>query len=78
MEYRFVFYPGIGVTQAIGFTGNAVSSIELAQGQLGIIADYTLHLHANNLMPDFSDMGVIEQKEDGGEWKEISEDDLDL
>ena len=72
MEYRFVFCPAIGVTQE-PFYGNSVGSEELAQEQLNIIAEYTLHLHKNNLMQDYSNLGYIELF-DGEDWNEIIED----
>jgi len=76
MEFRFVFYPAIGVTQAPEFIGQPVSSLELAEGQMNIISNYTLHLHENKLMTDFSNTGYIERRENNGEWEEISEDDF--
>lgn len=74
-EYRFYFMPNL---EAMGtpFYGEPVSSKELAAGQLGVVAYYTLHLHETSLMPDHSNMGGIESREDGGEWEEVDEDDL--
>ena len=76
MEYRFVFCPAFGVTTAESFYGDSVNSQELAEGQMSIIANYTLHLHSNKLMADFLNFERIEKKSNGGEWEEISEDDL--
>ncbi len=76
MEYRFVFCPAFGVTTAEVFYGNSVTSKELAEGQMNIIASYTLHLHRNKLMSDFSNFGRIEQKSNTGDWEEVNEDDL--
>lgn len=76
MKYRFVFYPAIGATQAPEFKGQPVSSLELAEGQMNIIANYTLHLHENNLMTDFSNTGYIERRGLNGDWEELSEDEF--
>ncbi|MCK4843252.1 MAG: hypothetical protein KAT04_15430 [Methylococcales bacterium] len=70
-EYRFVFCPAIGLSQT-PFYGDSVSSLELAEGQLNIIANYTLHLHNENLMQDYSNVGYIEKYIDD-DWEEIEE-----
>jgi len=71
MEYRFVFCPAIGVSK-MPFYGDSVSSQELAEGQLNIVANYTLHLHNENLIKDCSNIGYIEKFIDG-DWEEIEE-----
>ena len=76
MEYRFVFFPAFGVTTAESFYGASVTSKELAEGQMNIVAKYTLHLHSNKLMADFSNFGRIEKKSNDGDWTEIHENDL--
>lgn len=74
-KYRFTFDP-----QSQGdcdpYVGESVSSIELAEGQMNLIAKYTLHLHEASLMPDYTNYGFLEKKELGGVWEEIDEDEL--
>ena len=71
MKFRFVFFSAIGASQ-IPFYGSSVSSQELAEGQLNIISNYTLHLHNENLMQDYSNFGYIEKFIDD-DWEEIEE-----
>ncbi len=74
-EYRFIFDANLcGGTDP--FVGEPVSSKELAEGQLNAIANYTLHLHETSLMPDLSNYGWVEQRDDNGKWVEIDEDEL--
>lgn len=74
-EYRFVFEP-----QFQGdfdpYVGESVSSIELAEEQMSLIAKYTLYLHETSLMPDYTNFGFLERKESGGVWEEVDEDEL--
>ncbi len=74
-EYRFTFDPQFQ-GDAAPFVGEPVNSQELAEGQLYIIANYTLHLHETSLMPDYTNYGFLEMRTDGGAWEEIDEDDL--
>lgn len=74
-EYRATFDPQFQ-GDAGPFISDPVGSQELAEGQLALIANYTLHLHENSLMSDWSNYGFIECREDGGEWIVLDEDDL--
>ncbi|MCK4841952.1 MAG: hypothetical protein KAT04_08720 [Methylococcales bacterium] len=71
MEYRFVFCPAIGLCQK-PFYGDSVQSKERAEGQLNIIANYTLHLQNENLMQDHSNVGYLEVFIDD-DWEEVEE-----
>ena len=73
IEYRFTFDPQFQ-GDVDPFVGEAVNSKELAEGQLNIIANYTLHLHEISLVPDYTNYGFIEQRIDGGQWETIDED----
>ena len=75
MEFRFVFCPAVGLTQE-PFYGTSVASKGLAQDQLNVIAEYTLHLHKTNVMQDYSNCGYIEAF-DGEDWTEIEEDECE-
>lgn len=72
-ECRATFDPQIGNWTAT-FYGEPVESIDQAKAQLEVIANYTLHLHENNLMEDHSNAGFIEQRVDGGPWEEIEQE----
>jgi len=74
MGFRFVFCPAIGVSKA-QFYGAEVINIKIAKDQLNIIANYTLHLHNENLIKDHSNIGYIE-KFIKGNWEEIEEDEI--
>lgn len=74
-EYRFVFDPKFQ-GDTVPFVSDPVSSQELAEGQMNLIARYTLHLHEASLMPDYTNYGFLEKREPGGSWEEIDEDDL--
>ena len=71
-EYRFKFDPAME-RELNPFIGDPVESKEIAENQLYAIAGYTLHLHEISLMPDYSNYGFIEKREDGGEWEEMGE-----
>ena len=74
MEYRFTFDPqfkGAGDP----FVGPVVSSMELAEGQMNLIANYTLLLHETGLMDEWSNYGFIEEREnDSARWEIADED----
>ena len=73
--FRFTFDPEF-CGDCDPFVGEPVSTLELAKGQLSVIADYTLHLHECSLMPDHSNYGFVESREAGGRWEQVGEDDL--
>lgn len=74
-EYRFTFDPQFqGDTDP--FIGEPVSSQELAEGQLSVVANYTLMLHETSLMPDYTNYGFIEKRETGESWEIVEEDEL--
>lgn len=74
-EYRFIFNPAFQ-SDADPFVSDPVSSQDLAEGQMNLIALYTLHLHETSLMPDHTNYGFLEKREPGGEWEEIDENEL--
>lgn len=74
-EYRFTFDPRFQ-SDCDPYVGESVSSMELAEGQMSLIAKYTLHLYEASLMPDYINCGFLEKKESGGVWEKIDEDEL--
>ena len=74
-QYRFVFINIMGAEDNGVFTSEPVNSQELAEGQMNLVANYTLHLHECSLMPDYSNYGYIERFEDSV-WMPIDEDEL--
>lgn len=48
-------------------------NLEVAKAALNSIALYTLKLHDNNLMDDYSNCGFIEEFIDG-EWQDVDEE----
>jgi len=72
-EFRFTFDPQF---QGEGdpFVGEPVNSQELAEGQMSLIANYTLLLHETSLMPDYTNYGFLEKRESGGAWEVIDDD----
>ena len=70
-KYKLEFNPKIGLAKQFvrGFETHAE-----AEAALSIIADYTLFLHDNLLMNDFSNVGCIYRLEDG-DWIEVDGDD---
>ena len=77
-EYRFVFNPWWGAGERTVFIGDIVSSQELAEGQVNLIANYTLHLHECSLMPDYSNYGCIQWRDDDHLWHELDEDETSI
>ena len=74
MEYRFVFLPAIG-NDNMPFYGSSVATKKIAEEQLSLIADYTLHLHNRDIMMDYSNAGYIEMYIDG-DWEAVEEHQL--
>ena len=74
-EYRFTFDPAFK-SDADPFVSDPVDSREMAEGQMNMIASYTLHLHETSLMQDYTNYGFLEKREPGGTWEEIDEDEL--
>jgi hypothetical protein len=73
IEYRFTFDPQF-MGDADPFVSGPVRSKELAEGQLDIVANYTILLHETGLMQDYANYGFLEFRENGGAWQEINED----
>lgn len=73
--YRFVF---VNITDSNRnmFIGKEVGTIGEAHRQLETIADYTLGLQRDNLMPEYSNCGVV-QKLELGEWDDIEDWELE-
>lgn len=65
-QFRFCFQPCFE-SDADYFTSAVSGSYETAKSQMDAVADYTLHLHKVDLMPDHSNLGWVEQKV-GDEW----------
>ena len=72
MNYQVVFTNLIGGGILKSFR-QEFSSPEEAEQALDLIANYTLFLHENALMPDYSNMGIVLKRE-GDEWVEIDTD----
>lgn len=72
-KYRAVFVPAIENSNIGEFTME-FDTPEQAQAALDAIARYTLFLHRNELMVDYSNTGSVEEFVDG-EWEELDEDD---
>ncbi len=71
-DYRTMFIPAIEKYTAGAFTIDA-DSVDDARKTLAAVANYTLYLHSNQLMHDFSNTGWIEQFIDG-EWQEVDQE----
>jgi len=74
-KFRFTFDPQFQ-GDAEPFVGDAVNSLEEAEGQMNLIANYTLLLHREALMHDYSNYGFLEKREPDGLWQIIEEDAL--
>ena len=67
---RVVFIPKLGdefVFKKVYHTKHDASKA------LDAIAQYTIMLHECSLMPDYSNVGFLEQQNDEGEWCDIDE-----
>lgn len=73
-EYRFTFNPHFQ-GHVHPFSSDPVSSKELVEGQMHLIASYTLFLHETGCMPDYTNYGFIEKRDAGQDWEEVDEDD---
>lgn len=71
-KYRAVFMPTFEMGGEC-FCSAIFESEGYARAILDAIAEYTLFLHDNKIMPDHSNAGWIEKFEDG-EWVEIEDD----
>ena len=70
LNYRLNFVPAIEVSSDSIKVRSA--TLEGARQELDIIANYTLFLHDNGMMRDYSNVGWIE-KLVNGEWEEVDE-----
>tara|TARA_R110000823_G_scaffold308605_1_gene432249 strand:+ start:1242 stop:1472 length:231 start_codon:yes stop_codon:yes gene_type:complete len=71
LNYRVNFIP------AVERTSNSIkirsATLEQATQELNIIANYTLFLHDNGMMQDYSNVGWVEKLVDGV-WEEVDEE----
>lgn len=67
-KFRAVFYPRFG--EDMVYHSKEVGSWDRANSILDEVANYTLVLHECSLMPDWSNIGWVEQFVDG-EWVEV-------
>lgn len=74
--YRFCFNHLLESDSPLTFYGEPVRFVSIAESQMNVIANYTLHLHKVKLMDDHSNYGWIET-DFSGEWVEVDEDLLD-
>lgn len=72
-EYRITFDP-IFNTPVAPFTSNPVDCYETAKKQLEVIIEYTKHLQQIQLMPDYCNLGFLEERNPDGSWKILEED----
>ena len=70
MDYKLEFTPKLGLASTFQ---RRFDTHEEAEAALNAIADYTLFLHSNLLMGDFSNVGCIYKLVDG-DWLEIDDD----
>lgn len=70
-KFRLIFVPAVEKTHE----GFHVEAVDLAHAKelFDTIANYTLFLHDNDMMNDYSNTGWIEQLVDG-EWTDVDED----
>jgi len=71
LNYRLNFIPALEVSS--DSITVCSSSLEQSRQELNIIANYTLFLHDNGMMNDYSNCGWIEELVDG-EWEEVDEE----
>jgi len=70
-SFRVAFFPCFDKSHVDGFFSTA-SSLNEAHAILNAIADYTLFLHEQKLMDDYSNFGGVDRLVDG-EWEEVNE-----
>lgn len=66
-KFRFTFLPIFPDDGINPYHSRSVGSYDLAESMLDEVARYTLHLHKEEVMLDYSNIGYIEQNVDG-EW----------
>lgn len=71
-EFKIIFNPTI--EHNISAFECEFCNYQLAKVVLNTVANYTLYLHDQSLMHDYSNIGLIVQMVDG-EWIEIDEED---
>lgn len=71
LNYRVMFIPAIERTK--NSINIRAASLEQAKQGLDIIANYTLFLHNNGIMQDYSNAGWVEKLIDGV-WEEVDEE----
>jgi len=70
-NYKVVFNPNMGGQQF----EKECPTLDIAKAVFDAVADYTLFLHDNGLMPDYSNWGQILIEDDDGDWIGYEEDD---
>ena len=71
MDYKVLFIPKLGDPAQFEKEFSTHAEAETA---LNSIAEYTLMLHEFSLMPDYSNAGMVLEKDDDGDWIEIDGD----
>jgi len=71
-EFRFTFLPIFPDDGLEPYHSRTVVDYDLAKSMLDEVARYTLYLHKEDIMHDYSNIGYIEKKVDD-EWIEIDD-----
>ena len=71
MNYKILFTPRVPNVDA--YEEN-FETLKEANAALNTIADYTLMLHDKKLMPDYSNMGSVLEKDEDGNWSDVNWD----
>lgn len=69
-EFRVIFVPSLECVGA-PFVSRTVGTVQEAINIRDALANYTLLLHDQKLMHDYSNLAVVEKLMDG-EWEELS------
>ena len=73
MNYKVEFNPALEMLRAYIVFERGYPTHQEAEAALNAIADYTLLLHEQGLMPDYSNCGMVMEKR-GDDWIEIDGD----
>lgn len=71
LNFRLNFIPALEMSKKSIVVRSA--TLEQAKQELEVIGNYTLFLHDNGMMRDYSNVGWIEKLVDG-EWEEVDEE----
>lgn len=72
-EFKVVFLPVFPDDGIYPYCSQTIKTYDAAKTLLDEIARFTLYLHKEKIMHDFSNFGYIERKVDG-EWIEIEDE----